>query len=48
MLLKNKIALVTASTNNIGLGITRGFARERAKVAVHAGLIMKDDAGGRF
>jgi NAD(P)-dependent dehydrogenase (short-subunit alcohol dehydrogenase family) len=36
MLLKNKIALVTGSTHNIGLAIARGFAREGAKVVVHS------------
>ena len=36
MLLKNKIALVTGSTNNIGLEIARAFAREGAKVVVHS------------
>ena len=36
MLLKNKIALVTGSTNNIGLEIARAFAREGAKVIVHS------------
>ena len=36
MLLKDKIALVTGSTNNIGLEIARAFAREGAKVIVHS------------
>ena len=36
MLLKDKIALVTGSTNNIGLEIARAFAREGAKVVVHS------------
>jgi len=36
MLLKEKIALVTGSTNNIGLGIARAFVREGAKVIIHS------------
>jgi NAD(P)-dependent dehydrogenase (short-subunit alcohol dehydrogenase family) len=36
MQLKNKIALVTGSTHNIGLSIARAFAREGAKVIVHS------------
>ena len=36
MLLKTKIALVTGSTHNIGLGIARAFAREGANVIVHS------------
>jgi 3-oxoacyl-[acyl-carrier protein] reductase len=36
MLLKNKVALVTGSTHNMGLGIGRAFARESAKIIVHS------------
>jgi NAD(P)-dependent dehydrogenase (short-subunit alcohol dehydrogenase family) len=36
MLLQDRIALVTGSTHNIGLGIARAFAREGAKVIVHS------------
>jgi NAD(P)-dependent dehydrogenase (short-subunit alcohol dehydrogenase family) len=36
MLLKDKIALVTGSTHNIGLAIARAFAREGAKVVIHS------------
>lgn len=36
MLLKNKVALVTGSTHNIGLAIARAFAREGAKLIVHS------------
>ena len=36
MLLKDKIALVTGSTHNIGLAIARAFADEGAKVIVHS------------
>ena len=36
MLLKDKIALVTGSTNNIGLETARAFAREGARVIVHS------------
>jgi len=36
MLLKNKIALVMGSTNNIGLKIAEAFAREGAKVIVNS------------
>jgi NAD(P)-dependent dehydrogenase (short-subunit alcohol dehydrogenase family) len=44
MLLKDKIALVTGSTHNIGLGIARTFAREGALVIVHSRH--RDDAQG--
>lgn len=36
MLFKDKIALVTGSTHNIGLAIARAFAREGAKVIIHS------------
>ncbi len=36
MLLKDKIALVTGSTNNIGLETARAFAREGAKIIIHS------------
>ena len=36
MLLQNKVAVVTGSTNNIGLEIARAFAHEGAKVIVHS------------
>ncbi len=36
MLLNNKIALVTGSTNNIGLAVARAFSREGAKVVIHS------------
>ena len=36
MLLKDKVALITGSTHNIGLAIARAFAREGAKVIVHS------------
>ena len=36
MLLKDRIALVTGSTHNIGLGMARAFAREGATVIVHS------------
>ncbi len=53
MLLKDKIALVTGSTNNIGLGIARAFAREGAKVIVHSrhgdeAKKIADEIGGDF
>ena len=35
MLLKDKVALVTGSTHNIGLASARAFAREGTKVIVH-------------
>jgi NAD(P)-dependent dehydrogenase (short-subunit alcohol dehydrogenase family) len=36
MLLKEKIALVTGSTHNIGLAVARAFAREGATVVIHS------------
>lgn len=36
MLLKDKVALVTGSTHNIGLATARAFAREGATVIVHS------------
>lgn len=36
MLLRDKVALITGSTQNIGLAIARAFAREGAKVIVHS------------
>ena len=36
MLLRDKVALITGSTHNIGLAIARAFAREGAKVIVHS------------
>jgi NAD(P)-dependent dehydrogenase (short-subunit alcohol dehydrogenase family) len=36
MLLREKIALVTGSTHNIGLATARAFSREGAKVIVHS------------
>ena len=36
MLLNDKVALVTGSTHNIGLGIARAFGREGAMVIVHS------------
>jgi NAD(P)-dependent dehydrogenase (short-subunit alcohol dehydrogenase family) len=53
MLLRHKIALVTGSTHNIGLGIAYGFAREGAKVIVHSrheqdAKRVADEIGGDF
>jgi NAD(P)-dependent dehydrogenase (short-subunit alcohol dehydrogenase family) len=53
MLLRQKIALVTGSTHNIGLGIARAFAREGAKVIVHSrheqeAKRIASDIGGDF
>ena len=36
MMLKDKIALITGSTNNIGLEVVRTFAREGATVIVNS------------
>ena len=38
MMLKDKIALVTGSTNNIGLETARAFTREGATVVIHSRL----------
>jgi 3-oxoacyl-[acyl-carrier protein] reductase len=53
MLLKDKVALVTGSTHNIGLAIARAFAREGAKVIVHSrhegdGMRVAEEINGDF